>query len=74
MNLTPPGGMSDIGALVVGINILVTVIVTIIALRRAIKAGEAVWYLLIFLIPLVGAVLTIVTLDKSGKRRRQGKP
>ena len=69
MNLTPPGGLTDFGAIVLGSIILATLVLTVAALRRAIKAREAIWYLLIIFLPPLGSVVTLFALDRSGDRR-----
>jgi hypothetical protein len=69
MNLTPPGGMTDLAALIMGGVILAIVILAIIALRRAIKANGAMWCLVVLFLPFVGSVITIAALNTSGERR-----
>lgn len=69
MNLTPPGGLTDFGAIILGSILLATLILTVAALRRAFKAGEAIWYLLIFFLPPLGSIVTLFALDSSGGRR-----
>lgn len=69
MNLTPPGGMTGIGAILLGGIIVATLVVTIVAIRRALKAQEAIWYLIILLLPPLGSIIAIVALDSEGRRR-----
>ena len=69
MNVTPPGGMTDLGAIILGLILLATVILTVSALRRAIKARESIWLLLIVFLPPLGSILTLFALDNSGRRR-----
>ena len=66
MNLTPVGGLSDFGALVLGVLFLISLAFTVFGIRRATRTttGSALplWILLIVLFMPVGGLIALIVL------------
>ncbi len=69
MNITPAGGLTDLGALVLAAIFLICLIITILGIRRAIKrtdgAALPIWILLIILFMPLGGVLALIAIKEK---------
>lgn len=70
--LTPAGGLSDFGAIVLGSIFLIGLIITVLGIRRAIQSTEGtalpVWILLIIIFAPVGGIIALLALKPRIER------
>ena len=63
--------MTDLGAIVLGLLILIQIILLVFAIRKVLKHSPAsampVWIMVILLFPILGAIISLVAIKPSSE-------